>query len=176
MALVTEAIRGLIGATGPVQTAPAPISEDGLRRFVHAVMEGDPVHWDAGAANARYGPGGVVATPLYPGHAARRPAGTPDPLDRLADDPDWDGAGGGGGFGGLPPVELPLNRILNGGTEAEFLALARVGDVISWQARYADISEREGRSGPMVLVKVETSYTNQDGQLLARVTMTLIRR
>ena len=41
--------------------------------------------------------------------------------------------------------------------------------MVSAQSRYTDISEREGRSGPMVLLKVETTYTNQDDETLARV-------
>ena len=78
--------------------------------------------------------------------------------------------------GGLPPIDVPLKRILNGGTEAEFFRLAKLGDVVSAQSRYTDISEREGRSGPMVLLKVETTYTNQDDETLLVSTMTVIIR
>jgi len=176
MTYVTDEIRALIGLKGPVQTATEPLTQDALRRFVQAVMEDDPSHWDEDEAHRRYGAGGAVAPPLYPMHAFRRPAGTPDPLDLLRDDPDWDGATTGSGIGGLPPVDLPLERILNGGVEAEFFALARVGDVISAQAEYLDITEREGRSGPMVMIKVRTTYTNQNGQILTRITLTVIRR
>jgi len=48
--------------------------------------------------------------------------------------------------------------------------------VITAQSRYTDITEREGRSGPMVLVKVETTYTNQDDEKLLVSTMTVIMR
>lgn len=174
MVYLTDEHRRLLGKPGPRQIAAQPVSDDALRRFVQGVMEPDPVHWDEQAARqSRYGT--VVAPPLFPLHASRRPAGGPDPLDRLADDPDWDGAGGGGA-GGLPPLDLPLDRILNGGTEAEFFRLARIGDVISMQSRYARMEEREGRSGPMVLVTVETEYRNQDDELLMRVRTTMIRR
>jgi acyl dehydratase len=172
---VTEDIQALVGSVGPKQTAPTPLDADMLRRFVQGVMEPDPAHWDEEAA-ARYGDGPLPAPPLFPGHAFRRAPGSEDPLDRLAGEPDWDGAGGGGGFGGLPSIDLPLKRILNGGTEAEFFELARVGDQISSQAEYVEITEREGRSGPMVIVKVRTTYTNQDDHVLARVTNSLIRR
>jgi acyl dehydratase len=175
MTYVTEDIKALVGSKGPVETAAVPIDADMLRRFVQGVMEPDPAHWDEEVATIRFGEGGIPAPPLFPGHAFRRAPGDPDPLDRLAEEPDWDGAGGGG-IGGLPMIDLPLKRILNGGTEAEFFQLARVGDTISSQAEYVEITEREGRSGTMVIVKVRTTYTNQDGDVLARVTNSLIRR
>jgi acyl dehydratase len=171
---LTPEVLALVGAKGPKVTAPVPLTEERLRRFMQGVMEDDPIHWDHEAAAAsRYGE--IVATPLWPGHAFVRAAGTPDPLDRLAEDPEWDGAGGSS-QGGLPPLDLPLVRILNGGTEAEFFQLAKVGDVISSQAEYADITQREGRSGTLVIVRVRTVYTNQDDDVLVVVTSSLIRR
>jgi hypothetical protein len=99
-------------------------------------------------------------------------------LDVLNENPDADGTGGGGGGGrgGLPPISVPLVRVLNGGVEAEFLALAEHGDRITQQTRYADIYEREGRTGHMVFTVTETTYTNQRGQVLAKIRNTMIRR
>jgi acyl dehydratase len=175
MSHVTDEVRALIGVTGPKRTAPHPLGPDALRRFVQGAMETDPIHWDVAAAAAR-GHDGVVATPLYPVNAFPRPDGAPDPLERLVDDPEWDGSDVGAGLGGLPPVEIALKRVLNGGVDAEFHQLARVGDVISSQSRYLDIVERDGRSGTMVLVTVETTYTNQDDAVLLRVRSTIIIR
>jgi len=175
IAFVTDEIRALIDVPGPRFAAPGPLGADELRRFVQAVMEPDPVHWDAEAARAsRYG--GLVAPPLYVLHAARRAPGTPDPLDRLEAEPDWDGLDVGAGFGGLPPLEIPLTRVLNGGTEAELFRLPQLGEVIEAQSRYVDIVDREGRSGPMVLATIETEYRTRDGAILARVRNTVIMR
>jgi acyl dehydratase len=166
-------LRALVGVQGPERTAPAPLGLDALRRFVQAAMEVDPIHWDDAAARAR-GYDGVVAPPLYPLHAFPRADGAPDPFDALGDDPDWDGIELV--EDGLPPLEVPLPRLLNGGVAAEVFALARIGDVISARSRYADISERAGRSGPMVLVVVETDYRDQTGRLLLRTRTTMIAR
>lgn len=171
--VLTEDLRGLVGVAGPRLVAPEPVGADSLRRFAQAAMELDPIHWDEAAARAR-GFGGIVAPPLYPLHAFPRPAGTADPFDALRDNPDWDGIELV--EDGLPPLEIPLPRLLNGGVAAEVFALARIGDVISARSRYADISEREGSSGAMVFVVVETDYTNQDDLLLLRTRTTMIAR
>lgn len=172
---VTAEIREMIGRPSPRFESLWPLGQEELRRFTQGLMETNPVHWDADVAKAsRYG--GLVAPPLYVIHAARRAPGTPDPLDRLYEDPEWDGLDVGAGFGGLPPIDVPLKRLLNGGTEAEFFRLPRLGDVISAQSQYLDIFDREGKSGPMVLAKIETMYTNQDGERIARVINTVIMR
>lgn len=172
---VIEQARRLIGSKSEPITAPYPISADNVRRFTQAVMDPDPLFWDEDvAAASRYG--AVVAPPLYPTHVFVRRAGTPDPLDALAENPDWDGAPSDGYARGLPPLDLPQKRLVNGGTAARFHQLPKVGDVITSTSRYADITQREGRSGPMVLVKIATDYINQDGDLLAVVTKTVILR
>jgi acyl dehydratase len=171
--VLTDEIRGLIGVTGPLLTAPTAIGADTLRRFAQAVMETDPIHHDDDAARAR-GYDGIVAPPLFPLHAFPRPLGSPDPLDALADDPDWDGIELV--EDGLPPLDLPLQRLLNGGVDAEIFALARVGDTLTSRSEYADISERGGRSGPMVFVVVQTDYATTKGTELLRVHTTMIAR
>lgn len=162
---LTPEIQQLIGTRGPVRSSVLPLSEDRLRRFNQAAME----------PNIPGSPADEAAPPLWPLHAFVRLPGEPDPFDVLRDDPESDGTYGAGETG-LPPVELPLVRILNGGVSAEFYALAEVGDVVHAQSEYVDISEREGRSGPMVIISLRTTYTNQDGKLLCRVTNAFIRR
>jgi len=174
MGYVTDYHLSLIGVAGPVRTAPAPVSADSIRRFVQAAMIDDPVHSsDQAAAQAGYA--AIVAPPLFPLNAMRRGAGEPDPLDALAADPDWDGAGENTPQG-LAPLQIPLHRMLNGGVSAEFFKLAQIGDLISSQAQYADICDRSGKSGDFVTVTIETDYRNQGGELLLRTRSTVILR
>ena len=77
---------------------------------------------------------------------------------------------------GLPALELPLERLLNGGVDAEIFALATVGDTLTSQSRYESISERRGRGGPMVFVVVQTDYGTTAGTRLLRVHTTMIAR
>ena len=77
---------------------------------------------------------------------------------------------------GLPALDIPLHRMLNGGVSAEFFRLAEIGDVISSQARYADIADRSGRSGDFVTFTIETEYRNQKDELLVRTRSIVILR
>jgi N-terminal half of MaoC dehydratase len=167
---ITPQIRSLIGRKGPVRPAAEPLSHDQLRRFNQAAMEPEiPSPADAPRDRAE------LAPPLWPLHAFVRRADEPDPFDVLRQDPELDGTHGAGETG-LPPVDLPLARILNGGVSAEFFAQAEVGDVVHAQSEYTNIAEREGRSGPMVIIAITTTYTNQHGRPLCRVTNSFIRR
>jgi hypothetical protein len=168
---LTPDITALIGRRGPVRSSGLPLDADRLRRFNHAVME--PAIPSREGEDA-YDPF-ATASPLWPLHAFVRKPNDPDPFDVLRDDPELDGTYGAGETG-LPPVEVPLARILNGGVSAEFFAAAELGDVVQAQSEYLDITEREGRSGPMVIVATQTTYTNHDGRLLCRVTNSIIRR
>lgn len=173
MTLSQEAL-SFIGLESEPVTAPYPLTPDSLRRFVQAVMDPSPLFWDEEhAATTRYAE--VVAPPLWPSHAFVRPAGTPDPLDALFADPDFDGVGGVLSTG-LPRVPLTQTGLVNGGTEAEFYQLAKVGDVITQRSRYVDIVEREGRSGTIVVVKAATTYTNQLDEVLCVVTKSMLWR
>jgi acyl dehydratase len=157
-----------------VRTAGEPLSRYELRRFAQATMDDQPMAWDGAAAIAA-GHSGPVAPPLYPVHAVRRAAGTPDPLARASAEHDWDGSEYDSLWHGLPAVEAPLHRHLNGGSEIEFHSLAEAGETIEESSRYTAIEEKEGRSGPMLLTTVETRYRVGDRPLLT-VRMTVVRR
>ena len=50
------------------------------------------------------------------------------------------------------------------------------GDVITVEKRLASLYEKEGRSGPLVFVDMEFTFTNQDDALVARERFTRIYR
>ena len=162
------------GMTGESMTSAMPLENDALRRFVHAIMDADPTYWDeAYAAATRYG--GVVAPPLYPVHAFRRPPGTPDPLDSLLADREADGSQGGFAQG-LPKVEMPYRRLLNGGNDIEFFRALRVGEKVVARPRYVDVTLKQGKSGNLLLVTIETTYSTEAGETLLVNRQTLIWR
>jgi hypothetical protein len=164
------------GVTSEPRTAHAPLEQDTIRRFVQAVMDDDPLYYDQGyAGTTRYG--GVVAPPLFPVHAFRRPPGSPDPLDALKEDRDADGSGGVGGVAvGLPAIDSPYKRLLNGGNEIEFFRCLRVGETAVSTSKYHDVSLKEGKSGKLLVVVIETEVRTQEGDLLLVNRQSLIWR
>ena len=177
---ITDEVKAVIGAhNGPV-LAYHPVEASEVRRFFQATMDPAPRYWDeAWAKSSRYG--GLVAPPAFPPLAFRRAPTDPDPLDHMGE-PDFDGMVRA--FRGLPPVKVPLPRLLNGGYEYEFLRYARVGERIYRSSTYLDIYQREGRSGPMVFVIAADTFTTDgttdgrtDGTIpLITVTTTTILR
>jgi acyl dehydratase len=174
LGIVSDEAKAFIGMRSKPKVSPEPIGPDALRRFVQATMETNSVHWDQATGEAsRFG--SVVAPPLYPIHAFRRPSGSPDPLHQDVPDHDWDGVGKSDDRG-LPPPPLGLSRHLNGGSEVEFFALAKIGETVTLTSEYVDIIEKEGRQGPFVVVRQDVDYTNEDGQLLLTVHRSAIHR
>jgi acyl dehydratase len=172
-----------IGMESEAVTAWDPVESGAVRRFTQALMDPDPHYWDEElAARSRYG--GRVAPPLFTSHSGRRAADAPDPFDHLVEHPDLDGtesgfasvSGGSSSVRGLPAVDAPQSRALNGGVEAEFLSLPNHGDRIISRSRYVDVYERPGKDGPMLFIVAETTYENQDGRVLSKVRNTMIRR
>jgi hypothetical protein len=171
---ITDEVKQLIGHETDWVEACDPVEQGAIRRFHQAVMDDDPVYWrQADAAATRYG--GIAAPPLFPLHAFRRPSGTPDPLNRVLGDPDFDGVTRDFGLG-LPPVPIPLPRLLNGGNQVEVYRLAHPGDRIRARSKYVDIYQKEGKSGLLVFILVETVYANRKGEILLKALQTHILR
>jgi 3-methylfumaryl-CoA hydratase len=74
----------------------------------------------------------------------------------------------------VPP--LPTRRAMAGETSVEFGERIVAGDVISVDKRLAKMYEKEGRSGPLVFVEMEFTFTNQRGEMVARENFTRIYR
>jgi hypothetical protein len=172
MALLTDEVRKFIGVESTPFPACEPVERGAVRRYSQAIMDHDPAY-ASDEAGARFG--GAVAPPLFPSFMFRTPFGSPDTMTERANDPDYDGIQMGVGSG-LP--ELPLHgfALLNGGAEVEFYRYARHGETVLQKSRYADIYERETKSGPMIFVIIETEYSTEAGELLMRARKTIIRR
>jgi N-terminal half of MaoC dehydratase len=83
----------------------------------------------------------------------------------------------------LAPVSIHLSDAevygkgwLNGGNRFEYFAPVMIGDVITSKGHIADVYDKPGSSGDLLFIIFQTEYTNQRGELVARVRGTMIRR
>lgn len=75
----------------------------------------------------------------------------------------------------LVNAECPLNRVLNGASELEYLRPIKIGDTISVTASLRKLRQMEGKEGRTLFMVMEVTYTNQDGEVAARGKNTYIR-
>ncbi|MCX7595296.1 MAG: MaoC family dehydratase N-terminal domain-containing protein [Fischerella sp.] len=143
-----------------------PVIARDIRRYALAIDDPNPIYYDEEIAkNGRYK--GFAAPPFYITWAA----GVPKSETRVKDL----GEDGLASFVGIPEVpnvwELGWVR---GGEEIEFFRPVYVGDTVSVKGKFVDVTEKEGKAGPMVFATSEFEYINQNGEILARHRITMI--
>lgn len=154
--LITDAMRAHIGE----ESTPwiCEVDKTAVRMFARSVGQVDPVYYDEEAAQAA----GYRSLPVPPGYL-----GTPIFKPTTTTTAPGEGSG--------PQPSRKLTRILNGGTEIEYLDDICAGDVLTARSQIANYEERKGSIGDMLIVTSKVNYTNQDGKLVAVMTGTLIR-
>jgi acyl dehydratase len=153
MSLIPPETRALVGQRlgQPVSTT---LDAAGIERFAFAAGDTNPIYFDTAAARAA-GYRERVAPPSFLIWALE----SPRPLEALREDGLWRDAG--------PPLRLNVTRVLYGGEDWEYHAPAHIGDTIRAETRLAALEEKSGGSGPFVLMTTETTYTDQNGELIA---------
>lgn len=165
---ITEEMRGVIGQ--PFNwTESHPVSTSDIRRWAIAVYypETPPaLYWDEEYA-ATTPLGGIVAPEDFnpfawvtakPGMAARRADFSPDYIEET--------------FGIRGPG---LRTNLNAGLSTEYGVRMRPEDVITSESKVVSYEEKSGRMGRMLITVVETTWTNQNAELVKRTHQTSIR-
>jgi acyl dehydratase len=155
--LVTEEVKSWIGKKSDWWTPPEPVERGAIRRFAEGIMDRNPLYTDEEyARKSRYG--SLIAPPTY---VIRPPYG------------GWEIIGPGErSF----QIHIPgARRAVNAGNEVEIFRPVKVGDIVKQRSRVLNIYEREGRSGKMAIVVIETVYANQHNQVLAIGRQTYIR-
>ncbi|UCC60747.1 MAG: MaoC family dehydratase N-terminal domain-containing protein [Dehalococcoidia bacterium] len=154
---VMDELRGLLGT----MTAPVinEIERGAIRRYAEAVGDPNPLYTDIEfARKSRYGE--VISPPGFFGWAMKVTTGAIEVMAPV--------------FAAL--INGGLIRILDAGREYEFFLPVRAGDRLAWYAKFADVKEREGKSGLMVLITMEITYVNIHGNRVAVSRQTFIAR
>lgn len=152
--LITEEMKASIGREGP--PTRHEVDRTGIRMFARAVGHSDPVFYDEESAKARgfrslVCPPGYLGTPVFSPSRMGGMAGMGVP---------GMGAGAGGGR---------RMRVLNGGTEFEYTGVPIcAGDVLTSVGKTVSIEQVTSSLGPMVITRRESTYTNQNGEVVCR--------
>jgi hypothetical protein len=127
---------------------------------------------------ARIGVAGAsVTAPVEAGHVRRFVEAIGDP------NPRWTEEAPPTFLVALAPASLHLAEAeeygkgwLNGGNRFEHFGPVRIGDEVTAVSRVADAYEKSGATGNLLFIIFETEYTNQRGEVVARLRGTAIRR
>lgn len=154
-----------IGHEYPAHTGEPVLARD-IRRYAYAIDDENPIFVDEAAARAgRYR--GFTAPLNYISWSV----GVPGAEKRTRDL----GEDGLSSFVGIPdiPDAFSLGWV-RGGEELEFFTPVYVNDRVTVRGRVRDISEKVGKSGTLIFVTSEFTYTNQNDELLAKHIVTMI--
>ena len=73
-----------------------------------------------------------------------------------------------------PLPDLPSGGVDTGG-ECEVFKPIKVGDVITAKTRLGDVYERESKGRKMIVLTMDTTYTNQNGEVVGTYKHTMFR-
>lgn len=155
---IPAAARALIGIK---KVRRYEVTRHDIRRFAQAIGATDRVHYDeAYARETRHGT--IVAPPLFcqsltyedvlPEHLP--PDGSPLELH----------------------VPIPAQRAVGGGSDYTIHRLVRAGEVITVTSQVKDLYTKQGKSGLLYMVVVETLFEDERGEPVAAETATYIKR
>ena len=166
--MLSEEVTKFIGASAGVTVFE--VEKGAIKKFADAVDDPNPFYWDEEyAKDSRYG--SIIAPPGFFGWPIKLPMGATFPvLSKLSGVPET--------MGDLNAAlaEAGYPRGLDGGIEYEFFCPVRAGDILAASSVIKDIIGREGKTGKLVFVITETTYTNQNGDLVAKARATSIHR
>jgi acyl dehydratase len=161
--LIPDEARARIGSE--TARASGRVVKQEFQRWAAAVKDRNPLYFDADFART-HGYRDVVMPPMYLSHVT---LGVAD-LDALRPD----GIPGGSGPNDLQLPDCP--RRMAGGENITFHHPVYDGDVLTSVRVIENIEEKHGRSGAFVLVTSRTTYTRQDGTVVAEAVSSMIAR
>jgi acyl dehydratase len=132
------------------QPETVQIEAGAIRKFARSIGETNPLHLDkAYAKTTRHG--GIIAPPTFPSCLIQTV------------------------MVGLAGVIEELSHILHTDDIVDNFLPIKAGDEITSTARYADVFQRQGPSGPMLFQAMDVTQVNQHAQRVAVVRMVTVR-
>ena len=166
--MLPEEVTKLIGKAGEVRVFQ--VEKGAIERFADASDDQNPLYYDEEyAKNSRYG--SIIAPPGFvSSHWFTRAVSNwkiqKEPSTNLAAEL----------VNALEKAGYTNPGLVDTGMEYDFFTPTRVGDTITAIPRIKDLTERTGKSGKMVFFIIEITYTNQNGDLVAKSRAITIKR
>lgn len=140
---IPEEVAKLIGKT--FEPMILEVEKGAIRRWADAIDDPNPLYQDVEyAKNSKYG--GIIAPPGFTGWPVK---------GRFT---EWMVEV----IGPIMSAGYPI--LFDGGIEYEFYFPIRAGDTLTAHGKVADIHEKAGRTGKLLFVVVETTFSNQNGE------------
>jgi acyl dehydratase len=137
------------------------VTKRDIKRFAQAIGETHPIYFDEKyAKSTKYGV--ILAPPLFCQIFTFEDV----PVDQLPSD-------------GSPieiDVPIPAQRTVGGASSYEIFQRVKAGDQITAKSTLRDVFIKEGKSGRLYFVIVETEFSNQRKEPVAKETATYIKR
>ena len=158
--MLPQEVIQLVGKAGDIVTYE--VERGAIKKFADAVGDPNPLYWDDEyARSTRFGT--IVAPPGFFGWPTKWTTAMPffsglrqDMIDTIS--------------------KAGYSRALDGGVEYDLYCPVRAGDTLSSLSKVKDVLERETKTGNMLLSVMETTYTNQNGDVVAKARQTIIHR
>ncbi|MDP2729736.1 MAG: MaoC family dehydratase N-terminal domain-containing protein [Dehalococcoidales bacterium] len=151
-------------SAGKVEVSTFEVEKGAIRKYADAVDDPNPLYWDEEyARKSSYG--SLIAPPGFFGWPAKWEKGSTFPV-----------------FSGamLKLItglrEAGYTKVIDGAIDYEFFCPVRAGDSLTASAVIEDIAERKDGEGKAVFVIIETTYTNQNEDLVAKVRQIFVNR
>jgi 3-oxo-4,17-pregnadiene-20-carboxyl-CoA hydratase alpha subunit len=161
-----EEAEAMVGQVISVQTGADPVSAADIRRKLEIIGWDEPLHTNEDAARQLghrtiVSPGSMLRTWVTPAYWA--------PGDPALDDQQL-----------VPPIALaavpaPVHKLFATDSTTRHIAPVYVGDRITATARLKSVARKRTSVGNGAFMVVETTYTNQDGDVVAVESLTAFR-
>jgi len=154
--MVPDELKQHIGKIDPPHVRE--VERGAIRRYADAVGNDNPLYFDEEyASESRYGT--IIAPPGFFGWSMQSVPSSEGIIGLMT-----------------AMINAGYYRILDGGMSYEFFLPVRAGDIVIASPKVKDVNAKEGKSGTMMVCDFETTYLNQNGDLVAKAYQTLIGR
>jgi len=147
---VTPEVEAMVGSE-KVFSSREELGRTTIRRFAVAVGDPNPLYRDEEFARKTWY-GGIIAPPTM--------------IFELVHNVEDEISEEDGGYSDKVLLPPPLTRFVRGGNEYEFFKAVRPTDKITVKRKIFQILEKQGKSGALVFVIIEITYTNQREEIL----------